>query len=201
MPIQKHAQHIVGDFQSLSGYVHRQTITDPAAASATAVLAATAQTDAVQNITEGITNPVTPRNLTVKGNASGNAGNVVITGTNIRGEVITETIALSGASEVAGNKAFKTVTNIQLPVEVHAGTDTVSVGIGVKIALDRKYAKNEVLTATCDGVRETTFPTVAVSSSAIESNTISFNTAPNGSRDYTVVAIATEVGKGLPTTS
>lgn len=112
----------------------------PAAVSDTAVHAAIALTAATQNVTTSITNPVTPRNVTIKGNAVGNAGNVVITGTDMSGAVITETIALNGATEVAGVKAFKTVTNIALPVEVHAGTDTVSVGIGSKLGMPHKIA-------------------------------------------------------------
>lgn len=107
--------------------------TQPVIGTATYVHAAIALTDATQTVTTAITNPDVPRIVTVKGNASGNAGDVVITGTNINDEAITDTIALNGASEVLGVKAFKTVTSIALPVEVHAGTDTVSVGIGNKI--------------------------------------------------------------------
>ena len=86
-----------------------------------------------QDITTNITNPDVPRIVTAKANASGCAGNVVITGTDIGGNACTDTIALSGASEIIGVKAFKTVTNIHVPAETHAGTDTVSIGIGVKL--------------------------------------------------------------------
>lgn len=105
----------------------------PALQTATYVHAAVALTASPQTVTTAITNPDVPRIVTVKGNAGGIAGNVVITGTNINGAVITDTIALSGSSEVVGTKAFKTVTSIALPVETNAGTDTVSVGVGVKI--------------------------------------------------------------------
>lgn len=110
---------------------------EPDAVSAVAVLAATALTaDAEgQDITEGITNPDVPRNVTVKGNAAGITGDVVITGTSIDDAVISETIALDGANEKAGALAFKTVTEIHLPPETNAGTDTVSVGIGGIIGL------------------------------------------------------------------
>lgn len=105
----------------------------PALQTATYVHAAIALTSSTQTVTTGITNPDVPRIATVKGNASGVAGDVVITGTNINDEAISDTIALSGASEVVGVKAFKTITSIALPVEVHAGTDTVSIGVGSKI--------------------------------------------------------------------
>lgn len=102
----------------------------PAAVSAVATHAAVALGAAPKNVTTAITNPDVPRNVTVKGNQAGVAGNVVITGTAIDGSAISETIALNGAAEVAGVKAFKTVTAIALPVEVNAGTDTVSIGRG-----------------------------------------------------------------------
>ncbi len=106
----------------------------PAVGSATATKAAFALTDAAQEgITAGITNPDVPRVVSIKGNASGITGNVVVHGTNINDEVISDTIALNGSTEVAGAKAFKTVTSIDYPAETHVGTDTVSIGRGVKI--------------------------------------------------------------------
>jgi len=106
----------------------------PTVGSATATKAAFALTASAQTgITAGITNPDVPRIVTVKGNASGITGNVVVHGTNINDVVISDTIALNGASEVVGAKAFKTVTAIDYPAETNVGTDTVSIGRGVKI--------------------------------------------------------------------
>lgn len=161
-------------------FVAHVTLT-PAAVSATGVMAATALAVGAQaGFTTGITSPVTPRNVTAKGNASGITGDVVIHGTNMNGEVISDTIALSGASEVAGVKAFKTVTSVDLPAETHAGTDTVSLGLGGKIGMNHKLAVNTVVAAAYNKVREATAPTVAVSATAIESNTILLNTALAG---------------------
>lgn len=150
------------------------------AASATGVHAVIALASITQEIDTGITNPAVPRNITVKGNAAGIAGNVVIHGTNYADEEISETIALNGATEVGGAKAFKTVTQIDLPVETHAGTDTVSIGWGDKLGLPYKLAHNTVLAAYLDNVKEGTAPTVAVSATALESNTIDLNSALNG---------------------
>ena len=112
------------------------------ASTATAVLGATALTaDAGgQDIVVGITNPDVPRNVTATANAAGCAGDVVVTGTNWAGEVITDTIALAGAAEIAGVKAFATVTAVHLPPETHAGTDTVSIGVGNCLGLQRPIA-------------------------------------------------------------
>jgi hypothetical protein len=152
------------------------------AQSNSAVLAATALTAVAQVITEGITDPPVPRSIKVKGNAAGIAGNVVITGTNYLGVEITETIALNGSTAVEGAKAFKTITQIDLPAETNAGTDTVSVGFGNKLGLPYRLALNTVLTAYRDGVKEGTAPTVTVSKSDIESNTVLLNSALNGTQ-------------------
>lgn len=154
--------------------------TNATAGSATGIHAAIALTDAIQTVTTGITQPSVPRNITVKGNASGITGNVTIKGTNYNGDSISEVIALNGSTEVLGTKAFKTVSEIDLPVEVHAGTDTVSVGFGEVLGLPYKLAHNTVLVAYADNTREGTSPTVAVSTSAIESNTFDLNTALSG---------------------
>jgi hypothetical protein len=113
----------------------------------------------------------------VKGNASGITGDVVITGTNYADEEITETIALSGATAVIGNKAFKTVSQIDLPVQTNESGDTVSIGYGEKIGLPYLLSHNTVLAAYLDNAKEATAPTVTVSASDIESNTIDLNSA------------------------
>lgn len=161
-------------------YTAHVTVT-PAAVSATATHAAIALTNQAQaGIATGIVQPDVPRNITIKGNAAGNAGNVTIHGTNVADEVITETIALNGATEVVGNKIFKTVTAIDLPAETHAGTDTVSLGRGGKIGLYHKLATNTVFMAAYNNAREATAPTVAVSPTNIESNSVLLNTALAG---------------------
>lgn len=120
---------IVGSGSGYSALTARQYDLHPSAPSATAIMAATALTSGAQaGVTAGITQPDYPRVLTAKGNASGNAGDVVIHGTNFNDETISDTIALNGSTEVAGVKAFKTVTSVDFPAETHAGTDTVSIG-------------------------------------------------------------------------
>lgn len=109
--------------------------TTPAVKSATATKAALALTASVQTgVTAGITQPDVPRTITIKGNASGVAGNVVINGLDIAGTVVSDTIALNGATEVLGVAGFASITSIDYPAETHAGTDTVSIGRGAGIA-------------------------------------------------------------------
>lgn len=104
---------------SVSGLGVQKYVIAPALGTATYVHAATALTAGVQTVSTAITNPDVPRVVTVKGNVSGVAGNVVVTGTDIDDDVITNTIALSGTAEVSGTKAFKTVTSYTLPARVH----------------------------------------------------------------------------------
>lgn len=148
--------------------------------SVTGILAATALTDEAQEITENIDQPDVPRNVKIKGNAADIAGDVIIAGLNIKDEEITETIALNGTSEVLGNKAFKSITSISLPIETNAGTDTVSVGTSNKLGLPYLLERDTVLKAYRDDALEATHPTVAKSATLIESNTILLNSALNG---------------------
>jgi hypothetical protein len=103
---------------------------DAPAASSDGVLAATNLGASVQAITTGITNPAVPRNVQITGNVSGITGNVKVTGTNFAGEAIDESFALNGTDAKVGSKAFKTITKIDLPVQVHtpaAQTETIEV--------------------------------------------------------------------------
>lgn len=82
-----------------------------------------------QSVTTGITNPPSPRALSVTGNAAGITGDVVLTGTDYAGGAASETLALDGDKTVFGRVAFATVTTIEVPVQTHVGTDTVSIGV------------------------------------------------------------------------
>jgi hypothetical protein len=143
------------------------------------ILAATALTASAQTIAEGITNPGVPKNIRVVGNIAGIVGNVVAKGTNYNNEPITETLALNGTTVVEGAKAFKTVTEIDLPVQTAAG-NTVSIGFGEKLGLPYKLNHNTVLFAYFDNVKEATAPIVTTSGTALESNTIDINSALAG---------------------
>lgn len=154
----------------------------PAAADADVVHAAVTLADgATTTVTIGITNPDVPRCLSITGNAATATGDVVITGTDIEGNALEETIVSTGAATVNGTKAFKTVTQIVFPAR-GAAADTISVGVSDKLGLPYKLAANTVLAAALNNVREATAPTVAVSSSDIESNTIDLNSVLDGTK-------------------
>ena len=56
--------------------------------------------------------PPSPRNITAVCSGT-QTGNIVVTGTNLAGKVITETITLTSDTPVAGNLAFATITKIR----------------------------------------------------------------------------------------
>ena len=114
-------------------YLVVQKWTAPDAPSTDGILASTLLTSAIQTITTGITNPDFPRLLEIDSDAGAATGNVVITGVNIRGEVVTDTIALNGTTAVAGVVAFAAITRIQLPVK--AASESVWVGWLDKLGL------------------------------------------------------------------
>lgn len=147
------------------------------AGSAVGIHAAMPLTAIIQTIATGFTQPSVPRNITIKGNAVGIAGNVTIHGTNYENAVISEVIALNAANEVLGNKAFKTVTSVDLPIQTNVGTDTVSIGFGEKLGLPYKRPHNTVLLTFLNNVKEATAPVVTNDIAAIESNTIDLNSA------------------------
>lgn len=161
-------------------------------AAAAAVLGTAAAAHAAVNgaltpvvVTTGFTNPAVPRNVTAT--AGGTAGDikavqVVIEGTNYADEVITETLpafTVDTAGTVTGSKAFKTITKVTIPAMDGAGA-TVSIGFGSKLGLPYKLTHNTVQAAFLDNAKEGTAPTVAVSPTAIESNTITLNSALSG---------------------
>ena len=147
----------------------QRTAAENSVADADGILDGTALTAAAQNIKTFTKQPSCAKNLTVVGGAANMVGDVVITGTDINGATITETFALNGTSAQTGDKAFKTVTNIALPVLTTAG-DTVDVGWGVKLGLPVCLAQNTVLVAYRDTSTADT-GTVAVDAADVSENT------------------------------
>jgi hypothetical protein len=193
-PYKKNSQRIGSSVSGVAlsrGFIARFQVSsaDAVAQSITGILGVTPLTAQTQSIIAGISNPAVPRNVKIKANAAGVAGNVVITGTNYQGLEISETLALNGTTEVLGNKAFKSVTRIDLPIETHAGTDTVSVGFSNKLGIPYKLSLDTVLVAYREGVKEGTAPTVTVSPTNIEDNTVLLNSALNGTQIDVILVV------------
>jgi hypothetical protein len=143
--------------------------------------AAATSSAAATDITTGFTQPSVPRNVTAT--AGGTAADikavqVVVEGTNYADEVITETLpafTVDTAGSVTGSKAFKTVTKYTVPIMDGNGA-TVALGFGEKLGIPYKLAHNTVEMAFLDNTKESA-PTVTVSATALESNTVDLATA------------------------
>jgi hypothetical protein len=173
--------------------------TNPAAASATALLAATASTVAVQTYLTAALSAggktalaAYPRNVTftTAGVTPSDApATAVITGTDIDGNALTETVTIAQTATIAqGVKCFKTITSIVYAAGDGTGA-TVSIGIGQKFGFS-KLSKTRaggvaVLAEIAVGVTVTngTFATAATSPPY---GSYSPNTAPDGANDYAV---------------
>lgn len=158
----------------------------PAVGATDDVHAAVTDDGTEQTITTGLTDPPTARNVTAT--SAGTSGDikaiqVVVTGTDANGDALEETLpvfTVDSATTVVGSKAFKTVTEIVIPA--HDGTGaTTAVGLGAKLGLGVLLARDSIVAVHLGGTRESTRPTVGSSSTVIEDNLITLNSAVDGS--------------------
>jgi len=175
----------VDDLAFDRGFIAHVVIDAPTSGDTAGVLALTALTTAALTIAAGsttnpITNPDVPRVLQIDSDSTASAGNVVINGLDFNGDVIADTIALSGTNTVAGVKAFKSVSSIVLPVKI--GSETVSVGISEKLGLPYMLTHNTVLKTFFNMVEESTAPAVVVDDNELCKNTIDLASALDGSK-------------------
>lgn len=155
-----------------TGGVFHETFDGPANGTTTAVHAAVAGDGTLQTINTAITNPDYPRCLTVTESGAGaGSGDVTITGTDVRGDVITEKFTITNDGTTQGSIPFATVTSFTIPATCGA-TSSISVGTNNKLGMMREGI---TFTKTCaDGTHEATGTTNE------DNGTIIPTTAPNG---------------------
>jgi len=163
----------------------------------TAAEAATADVDYFMVSTDmkvgnyGITAKAMPgncaRNVTVTHTASGTAdtlGTIKISGTDLAGNAIDETLTPISGGTKAGAKAFRTVTKVEgagwVIDGVEATADKITVGFGDVIGLPDLLPYNTLLFAFKGGTKETTAPTVTCSTTVLCSNTVKLSSTLNG---------------------
>lgn len=95
-------------------------------------------TTEVKTYTTMLAQPPQARQLTFTPSASADAGNILVTGTDIDNNTITDTVATSTTSAVVSAKAFKTVTSVTYPID--DGAITWDAGWNEKIGLSLKLA-------------------------------------------------------------
>ena len=205
-PVGSTQRKIVGELQSSFGYMRRQTWTNPVATDADRLKNDQATSASViTTVTSFLAQPDFARKITVTpGGTTADvpAGDVTITGTNIRGEVITDTITFAANASTVGTtlKAFKTVTSVVFPIQDGAAA-TYDIGVNDALGLDRCMTADEVQSASMDGTYEATRPTVTYHASDVSKNTVTPNTALDASKDLRVVYIATEKTDSVATTA
>ncbi len=165
-------------------------IHNPALGSGVAVLTSGAASSvAPTTFTSFLAQPDFPRNIVITPGASFGQNVVgVVNGTDIFGHAISENFTFTSgqAGATTGSKAFRTVTNIAMPLAASTGA-LVSVALGTKLGLHRcaddagKYVFSEY-----GGVFEVTRGTMAINASNIESNTFVSNSALDGAHDVDV---------------
>lgn len=91
-----------------------------------------------------------PRNVTVTHTANDTAdtlGSLVIVGTNVNDEVITESVTILSGTVASSLKAFKTITSLTTPSWVIDGVegteDSIKIGYGNKLGLSYTVADDE----------------------------------------------------------
>jgi len=185
------------DNMSSKGYFRRTKFYHPAVGAVAAIHAAITLTAAEQDITTNILAAGLDfaRTVTIKPTKAGGSaitGDVVITGTNIRDEAVTDTITCStDTTVVEGVVAFKTITKIHVPARQTA-SDAIEIGTGTKLGLDRICVGNEVLMGTVDGVREGTMP-IITADTTIGKNVVLFNTTLANTKTFVVNYVTTEI--------
>ena len=115
------------NIQRLNWWRYALTAAQAAATGAAVIHAAITMTTAAQTVTTDITQPTCPRCLSVTGGHADCVGIVTISGTNINGDPISESITQSGTAKVLGAKAFKSVTSLAIPIRSSTNTPTVKI--------------------------------------------------------------------------
>lgn len=141
----------------------------------------------VDVLTTGITKPAVPRNITAtSGGTSGDIGavQVTVTGTNYKGEAISETLPVftaNSATTVSGAKAFKTVTSISIPAHDGLGA-TTAIGWGDIFGLPYLLEADEQVIAKLFD-KATDAGTITPDADEIEKNVFAVAGTPNGAKD------------------
>lgn len=168
----------------------------PAAAGVAVIPATTGNSGAIVTASAAVTLD-TPRNLVITpGGTTADvaASSVTITGTNVEGKVITEDFAFAANAVAAttGNKAFKTVTGISIPIQ-DGDAATFAVTTGAKLGIGLRNIASmpaRVFTRTAAGVEGLEAPgATAYSTSAVESNTVTTTTSMDGTVEFRVYVL------------
>jgi hypothetical protein len=135
-----------------------------------------------------------PRNITAVG-ASGADAILDIVGTDLYGNVLTETLTLNADTPVETAQAFKTVTSITPEGGAGKGATAMTVGVGNKLGFPVKLNARSDLLHAFHGATEdgggTTVVVGSVDAGADDRGTIAFTNALDGSEIVVWMAVDT----------
>jgi hypothetical protein len=199
---------ILADFLSAMSPISAYELTNPVASDNDGFLADFASTASTRSDSTFLSpGPAAclayPRNVTVTVAGSGTPGHahtsVTITGTDIDGNALTETIAglAGGAATYAGAKAFRTVTGLAWAAGTGVGA-TIRVGFANVFGLPRTKERNgkpALVREIMDGAPAATAGTLVAKATGAPWGTWSPNTAPDAAHDY-VLYLEREIASG-----
>jgi len=192
---------LAGDLGALAAFTVDEW-TNAAAADVDAIKASFASSASAEDFSGadldgvvGVAEMVPPRNVTftTSVHADIDAVAVVITGTDINGAALTETVTLTdGGGTDVGAKAFSTVSRIEIPAQAGAG-GAVEIGFGVLLGLGKpllaRAGAEAVLMENAAGTMlaaDAITGTFVAAASSAPNGTYSPSAAPNGTNDYAV---------------
>lgn len=197
-----------GNIRATTARPMRALIGNPAAGSATAILATTAVGDTAVHALTTVYVCDVPRVLTIKSSGADTAV-ITIRGTDEFGQAVTEAMTLNGTNAVNGKKAFKTVISYQ--AAAGAPSNNLSIGtlntFGLPFFLPggTSAGAGYVLKEAKDGATPSagTFAggdlTKATSTTGDIRGTWAPNDTPDGSKVFEVVIMASDLTfKGVP---
>lgn len=175
--------------------VEHQQIVNPAAAGTADILSAHAGNTSAAAATAStfVAQPDVPRNLVVTpGGTTADVArcNLVVSGTNIFGAAMSETIFVENnqANASVGALAFKTVSSVVFPANCEDGgfAATWSIGYGEKLGVKRCMdAAGAIFFSLLNNAKEATAPTMAVGANAsVAGTTADFVGTMNGTNDF-----------------
>jgi hypothetical protein len=150
-----------------------------------------------------------PRNITVTASNVSTytpTGSMTVNGLDVNGNTISEVIAITAATTVAGAKMFKSVTSVTLAAQTDGAGETVTVGFGALIGLSQKARVRAGETALkplqelAVGAIVTT-GTLALPAVGLPHGSYAPSAAPDGARDYAVTYLVEKGAVQSPTTS
>jgi hypothetical protein len=166
----------------------------PLTADSDAILDNAPQGASLSIVTSFLGQPDVARNLvlTTGGTTADiRAGSVIVTGIGADGQPVSETFTLTDnlSGALTGNKAFLKVQSVQIPVGDSPFGGTLDLGFGDKIGLSRCLdGAGFYIKGLVDGVNLTA-ETIAANATALESNTVIPNPAPNGTRKFSFLFV------------